>query len=445
MTNNLELRNNKMIEKKYLYWASLAICAVLYFVWPTIHTIALRKVLLLSGAALAVYIWIKSSERKIILSSPWLIYSGLLFAWVILHATFISQNGAEAWREFLGQWVPPYLGMIAGIGCAFASRKISPRTFKFYLLAMLSAQAIFYVFYTLIKSVQTGQLAMGYTNWGITDHKMSLTFYADLLAAVACAKIIEAVKSGRPVSKIYPWLLLIALALYVAFFADSLNGFILVGGCLMLTAIVIVYMLRKKIPVGAFVAASLLAVLALYMLGKSSYMDAKWKNLASNTRIAVNIDTYANWTNFEKIDMPINEQGVRVSESYYLRVAYATAGVRTIMEHPLGYGVTRHAFERLIQQKYPDAYIANSHNAYIDLVSAVGFPALLLLALMVIAVFRQLNSSSSEWAKPAMWMTGVIMAHWMLDPISRDHYFETFMFLIGLFATLTLATKSDHA
>lgn len=93
-----------MIEKKNIYWASLAICAVLYFVWPTIHTIALRKILLLSGAALAVYIWIKSSERKSILSSPWLTYSGLLFVWVILHATFISQNGSELWRKFLGHF-----------------------------------------------------------------------------------------------------------------------------------------------------------------------------------------------------------------------------------------------------------------------------------------------------------------------------------------------------
>ena len=433
-----------MIEKKYLYWASLAICAVLYFVWPTIHTIALRKVLLLCGAALAIYIWIKSSERKIILSSPWLIYSGLLFAWVVLHATFISQNGGEAWRELLGQWVPPYVAMIAGIGCALASRQISTRTFNFYLLAMLSAPAIFYVFFTLIKSASTGELAIGFGSWGITDHKMSLTFYANLLAAVASAKIIEAVKSGMPVSKIYPWLLLIALAFYVAFFSDSLNGFILVGGCLMLTAIVIVYQLRKKIPAGAFFAASLLAVFALFMLSTSSYMDAKWKNLASNTKIAVNIDTYTNWTNYSKLGLPNNELGVPVAASYYLRVAYATAGLRTIFEHPLGYGVTRRAFERLVQQEYPDASIANSHNAYIDLVSAVGFPALLLLAMMVVAVFRQLNGSSSEWARPAMWMIGIMLAHWMLDPISRDHYFETFMFLIGLLATLTLAIKSDH-
>lgn len=434
-----------MTEKKYLYWASLAICAVLYFVWPTTHTIALRKLLLLSGAAVAIFIWYKSSDRKVILKSPWLMYSGLLLAWVIFHAIFLSQNGSEAWSEFTGQWLPPYVAMLAGIGLALASRHISSRTFKIYLMFVLAAQPIFYLFFTLFKTVQTGHLAMGAENWGLTDHKMSLTFYADLLAAGACAKIIDEVKSGAASYRTSLWLLPVSLALYVAIFSDSLNGIILVAGCVMLSAIVLVYLAWENIPKGMVAGAALLAVVALYVIGSTSYMAAKLETLASNNRVAINIDTYTNWRNFSQLGLPNNEQGMPVKESSYLRVAYATAGLRTIIEHPLGYGVTRHAFERLIQQKYPDANIANSHNAYIDLVCAVGFPALLLLAMMIVAVIRQFKRSSSEWARPATWMTGLIMVHWMIDPISRDHYFESLLFLIGLFATLTLERKADHA
>lgn len=433
-----------MSQRKYLYWASLSICFALYFIWPTTHTMALRKLLLLSAAVVGLLLWLKCDGRKTIVSSSWIRYSALLLVWVIFHAAFLSQNGNEAWRELLGQWLPPYLAMLAGIGLALANRSLSPRTFKLYLLAMLAAQPVFYLFFTLLKSAQTGHLAMGSENWGLTDHKMSLTFYADLLAAWACAKIIDNVKSGAAISSIFPLLLPVALAFYVAVFADSLNGIILVSGCLALTATVVVYLRRETISRKALAATVLLLVFSLYLFSSSSYVVAKRESLVSNTRIAVNIDTYQNWINFPLLGLPTDEEGVRVKESYYLRVAYATAGLRTIIEHPLGYGVTRHAFERLIQQEYPSAKIANSHNAYIDLVSAVGFPALLLLALVIVSVYRQLRQSHSEWTQPAAWMIGIIVTHWMLDPISRDHYFETFLFLIGLFSTLTLDSQQKH-
>lgn len=128
-----------------------------------------------------------------------------------------------------------------------------------------------------------------------------------------------------------------------------------------------------------------------------------------------------------------------------MRLAYATAGVEMVLEHPLGYGVTRRAFERLVQQKYPDESIAiaNSHNGYLDMVCAVGFPALLLLAMVIVSVYRQLHKSSSEWARPAAWMIGIITLHWAIDPISRDHYIETYFFMIGLLATLTLISTDQ--
>jgi len=443
LVSTLNLRNNLISDKKYLYLASLGICAALYFIWPTVHTIALRKLLLLSGATIAIFIWYRSAERKDILNASWLMYSVLLLGWVIFHAVFISQNGIEAWNELRGQWLPRYVAMLAGIGCALASRSISPRTFRLYLWGMLAAQPVFYLLVTLIKSVQIGHLAIGY--WGMSDHKMSLTFYANLLAAASCAKMIDAVKLGAPSSSIYPWMLPIVLAFYVAILSNSLNGIILVGGSVLLTAMVLAYLVWKKIPKGVIAATAMLGVFALYALSTSSYLAAKWENLASDSRVAVNIDTTTEWRNFSKFGLPKNDQGVQVRESYYLRVAYATAGLRAIIENPWGYGVTRHAFEQLIQQKYPDAVIANSHNAYIDLVSAVGFPALLLLAMMVVSVFKQLKRARSEWAHPAMWMIGIVAMHWMIDPISRDHYFETLLFLIGLFSTLTLESKAEHA
>lgn len=432
-----------MNRNQYLNWASLVICAVLYFIWPTIHTMALTKLMLLCGATVGVLLWLRSAERQDILKSPWFIYSALLMAWVIFHAAFISQNGNEAWGELKGQWLPAYLAMLAGIGCALAGKQLSPRTFRLYMFAVISAQPLVYLALAVIRLVHVGHLENTY--WGLSDHKLSLTFYADLLAALACAKIIAATRVEISFSRIYLWLLPIAMAFAVAVFSHSLNGLILVGGGVALSSIVIAYQYRKKISNNAIAAAVLLAIFALYALSTSSFMANKWQSVASDARMAVNIDANKNWQNFVKFGLPQNEQGEQVRESFYLRLAYATAGTRTIIEHPWGYGVTRRAFERLVQQKYPDVAIANSHNAYIDLVSAVGFPALLLLAMAVVSVYRQLRRSRSEWARPAAWMIGIVVAHWLLDPISRDHYFETFLFLIGLLSVLTMESPADHA
>ena len=281
-----------IVKKINPYWTSLALCAALYFIWPTIHTIAIRKILLLGGAAVGACILYRSDERKFVLKSPWFVYFILLLVWVIFHAIFLSQNGSEAWKEFVGQWIPPYVALMAGVGCALASRTISPQTFRIFLLVMLLSQSIFYLFFTLIKSVQIGELATGFQNWGITDHKLSLTFYADIAAALACAKIIDVSKVRVTCSDIYPWFLPILLALYVAFFADSLNGFILLGGCILMTIVFIVYLHKNNIPAGAWAIAILLTGVTLYFLATSPFVSAKRDTLLKTTTIAFNIDNY---------------------------------------------------------------------------------------------------------------------------------------------------------
>ena len=377
------------------------------------------------------------------MKSHWMMYLGFLFVWVIFHAAFLSQNGEEAWGEFFGQWFPPYLAVLVGIGLGLASRSVRQSTFRFYLLAVLAAPSVLYLLMSLWVSMQSGHWAIGY--WGITDHKMSLVFYADLLAALACAKLLDDLQSRDAGIKRYIWILCIVLAFYVAILSDSLNGILLTGVCTLLMLVVIAYRFREKLSRAAIVIAVFsLATASIYAVSSSPSFATHWKKLVNNTSVAVDIDTYPNWRNFSKQGLPKNSQGVQVPESLYLRVAYATAGLRTVIEHPWGYGVTRRAFERLVQQKYPDVAIANSHNGYIDLVCAVGFPALLLLVMVIASVYKQLSQSSSEWARPAAWMIGVIVVHWAIDPISRDHYFETFLFMVGLLATLTFKGATEN-
>jgi hypothetical protein len=191
----------------------------------------------------------------------------------------------------------------------------------------------------------------------------------------------------------------------------------------------------------------LFIAISVYVIGFMPTIAQNLERVISNSKVALNIDSYTNWTNIPKFGYPKNEMGEQLSESFYLRVAYARAGVRAALEHPWGYGVTRKAFERIEQQKYPDATISNTHNGYLNMSCAVGMPGLLLFVLALISIFWQLKNSSSELAHPATWMIGIYVVHWAIDALERDHFFESYLFVIALLLTMTLnkSPQKKHA
>jgi hypothetical protein len=432
---------------KKIFWsfASLFFCAVLYLIWPVAHTIALRKLLLVISAGVGIVLWIRSVDRYAILKSPWLIFLGLLLAWVVFHAGFISQNGAEAWREILGQWLPPYLAVLAGIGLALAGRSIDPSMFKTYLLVVMAAQPVLFLIISLYKSIQLGHLAIGFMIVSLgTDLKTSLTFSSDMLAALACAKFLDSFNSDTQNRKRYLWLLPIVLAMFVAIFSQSLNSILLISACIILMVVLLGFKLKIGLTRSRSAALMLITAISIYAASSIPSVATGWKSMVSNSKVALNTETYKYWINYQKYGYPTNEMNEPIPESFYLRVAYASAGLRAVLEHPWGYGVTRHAFERLIQQEFNyKVYIANAHNGYLNLSCSVGIPGLLLFVLAIIAIFRQLKESSSELAHPAAWMIGIYVIHWSFDALERDHFFESYLFVIALLLTLTLH-KTDN-
>ncbi len=436
-----------MDKYRLLCQVSLWSSAALYFTWPLPHTMALRNLLLAIVAITGIILCITHAECRKIVSAPWLYYFIALLGWVVFHATFISSNGAEAWVELFGEWFKPYLVMLGGMGCALASQSIKKSTFKFYFIVTLIAQPVLFLLFSIIESIRQGHFLLlsltegakegrfveGY--FGLFDHKMSLAFFSHVMVAFACAKLLNASKSRISINTLI-WFSAIVLGFYIAILSSSRNSIILLNLLCTTMAVMLLYQLRLKIS--GFISVGIVIVAMLWSGAYFSLTtNVGWRSFVGDAKVAVNISTYPNWINIKKYGLPKNEKGDEVSVSNYLRIAYGVAGLEKILQHPLGYGVTRHALERLVQTDHPDAKIANSHNGYLDLVLAVGLPALILLAMGVYSVLKQFINSGSEWAIPASWVIGAIMLHWMMDPVSRDHYFEAFLFLIGIFSTLT--------
>lgn len=420
-------------------FSALFLCAILYLIWPTVHTIALRKVLLLAAAGIGFLLWYRSDDRNAILKSPWLIYLGLLLAWVLFHAGFISQNGSEAWREIVSQWLWPYMAVLAGIGLALAGRSYDQSAFIKYLLIVMLIQPVFFLLDRFDRSLELGYWV---TNFELgmlgTDLKTSLTFSSDMLAALSCAKILENYRSGVPLTRSYMWISMIILALLVAIFSSSFNSILLIISSIILMLLLLVFRLKTKLNVKYIWIVFLIAMMSIYAASLSHAVRHKSSVMISNLKVALDIEGHLNWTNYSKFGLPINDMGEQVPESFYLRAAYAQSGIFTVLGNPLGYGVTRKAYESLVQKKYPEASIANAHNSYLNLSCAVGIPGLLLFILFLVSIFRQLYKANSNLAHPAMWMIGMYAVHWATDALERDHFFESYLFVIALLMTLTM-------
>lgn len=438
-------------KKHLLYWGILLLNAALFIVWPLAHTIALRKLLLLLAAITGLVLLMRSAKRKEILKQPWLIFMGLLLGWVVFHAAFISQNGNEAWREFLGQWAPVYIAILAGIGTGLAGSKVDEKWFGWLLVGCALALPGFYLIENLVTWIQVGYLPIGYMLPGEpndvrvgTDLKTSLTFSLEMLVPFSCVRLLELWKRAGKFTVRSVWVLPLVLALAVAIVSLIKNFMLLLALAVTLTLLVqglrsgILNMRRLLLGI---VGLALLAALAV---NSSNTIHKFWQRAVSDTRIALDIDHYQNWKNSGKYGLPQNEFGQTLSDTYYLRVAFAHAGLRAALETPWGYGVTRKAMERIEQQKDPEVYLANAHNGYLNLSCAVGLPALILFTLAMAAVFWQLKRSSSKWAMPAIWMIGFYLLHWAMDAIERDHFFEMFMYVTALMLTLAVMDNRKY-
>ncbi len=442
----LQKKNNS-----YFYWGILLLNAALFLIWPLAHTIALRKLLLVLAAIAGIVLLIRSKERHAILRQPWLILLGLLLAWVTFHAAFLSQNGAEAWKEYLGQWISAFVALFAGIGVALASVKVSDKKFGWLLLTCALALPVFYLQVNLMKWIQLGYLPIGYMLPGEpndvlagTDLKTSLTFSLEMLVPFACVRLLEYWKRAGKFSLRSVWLLPLVLALAVAIVSLIKNFMLLLMLSVVLTLLVqgfrsgILNIRRLLLGIAGLV------LMAALVVNSSGTTHKYWQRAVSDTRISFNIDQYQNWKNFAKYGLPQNEFGETLSETYYLRLAYAHAGLRDALETPWGYGVTRKAMESIERQKDPEVSLANAHNGYLNLSCSVGLPALILFILAMAAVFRQLRLSQSKWAMPAIWMIGFYLLHWAVDAIERDHFFEMFLYVISLMLTMVLVDNNRH-
>jgi hypothetical protein len=255
--------------------------------------------------------------------------------------------------------------------------------------------------------------------------------------AVACGQF--ALLSGQPSRVSYYCVGIFAATILAVFFVfyleNAKNGFVYAAAlCLwMLTSIGF-----KKRSNWSWRNAAILIILlctVFVLLVKHVEQNDSWKTLFADIKVATQLEEIDAWKDYGARGFPVNELGKTVSETNYLRAAYAQVVTQFIAERPLGYGLLYQSFGYLAKEKWPNSVMDTAHSAWLDITLGIGIPGVLLLLLSgILALKNTLRPSPSVFGVAVFWAVLSIFLLMLTTEVARKVYFESFIFMILLAA-----------
>ena len=275
-----------------------------------------------------------------------------------------------------------------------------------------------------------------------------------LFISAVCGSSANALLNNRPHYSwpIYCYWLLGVLVILFAFttIIDTRNG---VGVGIILIASWVIYIgvskLRQqirsskldwKIGLAALIPVLLIAIFVQQHLS----INRGWNHFIDDVTIAIKIDEVPNWQDVKKYGYPKTASGEQVYPNNYERAAWAAAGIHSITQNPLGYGMLEHSLGKVIRKSYPEAMIRSSHSAWIDLGLAFGIPGLLLtLGALLSTVVLALRSNSPN-RLVVIWIAADLLLTFTIAEVSSKHTIEILFFCIALLNAMLLGQKNSE-
>ncbi|QWD64353.1 hypothetical protein [Polynucleobacter sp. MWH-UH2A] len=445
-------------KEMLLAYALIAISSILLGIWALKHTIALRNILLVSGAVISIfYLWLqwKLGQLKEILFSqnalP-LVLLMAMFVWVLLHYVFFSRYPAEELNELTSTWLRSALAVFLAIGTAMALSK-KPAGMIYLWAGILLSFAFLLLQYIPKALAAHSFFAPEYVGSYIYHVKINGVLVGSVMVAGLTASILLFLRLNDPVSLgrvALIWLVAIVVALYVYVFVfEARNGI----GLTVLTlgfalCWLILGMVGRKNS-AALPRKSLLKLMVVFLLvlmlalgfGKiQASKNSGWQTLFQDMRIAMRIHDYPNWRDPAVLGYPISASGSVVAANTYERTAWATAGILMfIPENPLGIGVLSRSFPRLLQEKFGKNvdYIPSTHSAWVDLTLSYGIPGIgMMLGPLLLLLYRALSGRDAVDGFVFV-LSASICALYTVGELSVQHGVEILVYLIAFLATVS--------
>jgi hypothetical protein len=455
----------------------ILVSSALLGIWATIHTIALRNVLLGIGSVLAIMYWMEwlVAAKKIFTIRPsfnaWislgLIF--LMFFWVVIHLVYFSGDTQRQYDELRSTWMRAFLATLIGSATGLVLTRNWTKAPLLWLGLMLSFVILIYQY--LLKALQRQSIfAIDFFGDYIYWAKFNGVLAGTILIAGLLGLLIDYFRINETLGGVnssdrsnyqkmnyfipaYSFFGIFLATYSFVFIFDTKNG---VGLAVIMVGFwVLVGFLLKAIKIfnfreqNTYIKLSGFFLIFVLLLSLLSYKHIKnnpgWENLFTDIAISAQIDKYPNWQNPSKLGVPMRNDGTAVAGNTYERVSWATVGLRMIMINPVGNGIFR-SFPEQVKILVPGFNSSSyTHSAWIDLGLAFGLPGLLLIPVALLVMLGgAVMGRASRYRATIITLTLAILVLYTVGEYAFQHGIEILLYVCGLLFGISLCTAGNQ-
>lgn len=441
------------MKPSYAHCLILAILlAVIFFIFPFPHAVALRNLFVLALVGMLVVLWRKgmpSATANVAAYRNGEIQAlGALTLWMMVQTSLWAVDRPFSFDNFVREWMGSLLVAWVGYKIAQSLSKTGDSscvdTLPAWITLALFAHAAWMLAYQAIQWAQTGHYVLGsmpYGDYAVLSTPINMAF------ALLAADFAVRWQSDR---KLFPWsgrvaqaLLFITTVAVVA--AKARNGVITVFAVLVLLALLLAWQERARWQSWRGIFTILLAlVLATSLLAINFRSDTRWATFVESASMGLDTQTHKAWLQNGQYSLPTLASGQPADHSAYMRVAWAKIAVEGIASQPMGFGYGLGGFGRHMKAQYGENAVS-SHSGLLDFTLANGLPGLALLLAFCALLFRQgwrAWTSGNPWGLALMLTLTNYFVRIILDGHFGSFRLKMVALLLGILYWLTIRPQA---
>ena len=439
----------------------ILISSLLLGIWAVKDTIALRNILLVTGSLISIvflYQYFRSAEIRSI-GSNWLplvcIISALV--WVVSHYYFFSISPEVQLRELQSIWLRSTLGCLLGLATGVALIRQPRLIFLFWLSILLSFFVLLAQYLPL--AIQSGNLIVPLDTQDFRRYlfigKINPMYLGVLLIAGSTGLLLDALATNDKLwikrISIF-WLICLLTAMYsFAFIVNTRSGILL--GSLIIIAwsfFGLLTLFGKKGGTDILKSSSIkkliyILVIALGVVGAFGYKqiqrDSGWHQIIEDIEIGYQVEKYPHWQNVGVYGFPKTGSGKVVTYNTYERVAWATAGIKSVPYHPYGVGVLILPLGLAAKELFPGVGPLSTHSGWVDLMLSFGLPFIFLIWTVNLSIVYFAVKQKSPFKFTTITLSVILFGLFLVGELSNGHNLEMLFYFFALMTGMQIAQK----
>ncbi|MDP2828647.1 MAG: O-antigen ligase family protein [Sulfuricellaceae bacterium] len=428
--------------------------AMIFFVFPIPHTVALRNLFVLALIGMLITLWRKgmpSVTTDVVAYRNGEIQAlGALTLWMFVQTSLWAADRSLSFDDFVIDWLGTLLLAWVGYTIVMKLSKAGDSScadkLPAWIALALFAHACWLLGYQIVQWVQIGRYPLGSTPYG-TYAVLSATINM-AFALLAADLAVRWTGEGR----LFPWSIRTACSLFfvttmAVVAVKARNGVITVFAVTVLLALLLAWRDRAhwRQSRRGIIATLLALVMATSLLAVNFRFDERWVTFIESASLGLDTTTYKALRRDGLDLLPLLASGQPVDESAYTRVAMFKVALEGIASQPLGFGYGIGGFGHYIKVQY-NGKAVSSHSGLLDFTLGNGLPGLVLFLTFCFLLFRRgflAWTTGNPWGLALMLTLTNYFVRILLDDHFGSFRLKMVALLLGILYWLTIRPTPD--